>query len=73
MLKVAVSLSDSMDLRVILSVLYIITETIRAEKENDSADYKAVVDSFTNDLSKCIEECAVCFSGYKGKVPILMI
>ncbi|CAD7094173.1 unnamed protein product [Hermetia illucens] len=51
MLKVAVSLSDSMDLRVILSVLYIITETIRAEKENDSADYKAVVDSFTNDLN----------------------
>lgn len=51
MLKVAVSLGDSMDLRVILTVLYIITETIRAEKENESEDYKEVAESFINDIN----------------------
>lgn len=52
MRKVAVSLADSVDLRVILSVLYIITEVIRAEAAAGSEDYKQIVKSFTNEISK---------------------
>lgn len=51
MRKVAVSLADSVDLRIILSVLYIITEVIRAEKVADTEDYKTICESFTNELS----------------------
>ena len=51
MRKVAVSLADSIDLRIILSVLYIITEVIRAEKVAGSEDYKEIVESFTNEIS----------------------
>ncbi|XP_055910947.1 striatin-interacting protein 1 homolog [Eupeodes corollae] len=46
-----VSLADSTDLRVILSVLYIITETIRDEKEKDSEDYKNIAESFVNEIN----------------------
>lgn len=52
MRKVAVSLADSVDLRVILSVLYIITEVIRAEKVTCSEDYKEIAESFSNELSE---------------------
>lgn len=52
MRKVAVSLADSVDLRIILSVLYIITEVIRCEKVADSIDFKDITESFTNELSK---------------------
>lgn len=52
MRKVAVSLADSVDLRVILSVLYIITEVIRAEKVSGSMDYIEICESFTNELSE---------------------
>lgn len=51
MRKVAVSLADSVDLRVILSVLYIITEVIRAEKIAASEDFTDICESFTNELS----------------------
>lgn len=51
--KVAVSLADSVDLRVILSVLYIITEVMRAEKESDSEEFAHLVINFTNEISKC--------------------
>lgn len=51
MRKVAVSLADSIDLRIILSVLYIMTEVIRTEKVAGSADFKEIVESFTNELS----------------------
>lgn len=49
--KVAVSLADSVDLRVILSVLYIITEVMRAEKESDSEEYAHLVINFTNEIT----------------------
>lgn len=50
MRKIAVSLADSQDLRVILSVLYIITEVIRNEKESGATEYLDIVESFSNDL-----------------------
>lgn len=51
MRKVAVSLADSVDLRIILSVLYIMTEVIRSEKAAGSDDFKEIAESFTNELS----------------------
>lgn len=47
-----VSLADSTDLRIILSILYIITEVIWAEKQNANSEYKDQVESFTSELSK---------------------
>lgn len=52
MRKVAVSLADSVDLRIILSVLYIITEVIRAEKVAASEDFIDIVEQYTNELSE---------------------
>lgn len=49
--KVAVSLADSVDLRVILSVLYIITEVMRAEKDSGSEEYAQLVTNFTNEIT----------------------
>lgn len=51
MRKVAVSLADSVDLRIILSVLYIITEVIRCEKVAGSSDFEDIAETFTNELS----------------------
>lgn len=55
MRKLAVSLADSQDLRVILSVLYTITEVLRYEKSLDSTDYKIQVDLFTNEIGNPIK------------------
>lgn len=52
MRKVAVSLADSVDLRIILSVLYIMTEVIRTEKVAGSSDFQEICETFTNELSK---------------------
>lgn len=52
MRKVAVSLADSVDLRIILSVLYIMTEVIRMEKVAGSSDFKEIAEIFTNELSE---------------------
>ncbi|XP_055635161.1 striatin-interacting protein 1 isoform X2 [Toxorhynchites rutilus septentrionalis] len=49
--KVAVSLADSVDLRVILSVLYIITEVMRAEKESGNEECSKLVANFTNEIT----------------------
>lgn len=49
--KVTASLADSVDLRIILSVLYIITEVIRAEKSADG-EFQENVDNFVAELSK---------------------
>lgn len=50
--KMTVSLADSTDLRVILSILYIITEVIWAEKQDPKSEYKEYVESFSNELSE---------------------
>lgn len=50
MRKLAVFLADSQDLRIILSVLYTMTEVIRNEKENMTSEHEAIVDSFTQEL-----------------------
>lgn len=51
MRKVAVSLADSVDLRIILSVLYILTEVIRSEMTAGSPDYRSIGETFQNELS----------------------
>lgn len=49
--KMTVSLADSTDLRIILSILYIMTEVIWAEKQNPDSEYKNHVESFTSELN----------------------
>ncbi|CAG9771079.1 unnamed protein product [Ceutorhynchus assimilis] len=51
MRKIAVSLADSQDLRVILSVLYIISEVIRAEKNLEDSEYKEDIEAFVCELT----------------------
>lgn len=60
MRKVAVSLADSVDLRIILSVLYIITEVIRNEKMAGSSDFKDISESFSNELSESHRSHSFC-------------
>lgn len=50
--KVVLSLADCEDLRVILSVLYIITEVIRYEKETESEEFANIIDSFSQEICK---------------------
>lgn len=50
--KIAVSLADSVDLRAILSVLYIITEVMRAEKDKEESEYKELVDAFVQEIGQ---------------------
>lgn len=51
----AVSLADSVDLRIILSVLYIITEVMRTESAQKTgavtSTFQNYVDNFENELS----------------------
>ncbi|XP_053676051.1 striatin-interacting protein 1 homolog [Anopheles nili] len=51
MRKIAVSLADSIDLRVILSVLYIMTEVMRAEKESKNQEYYQMVLNFVTEIT----------------------
>lgn len=50
--KVVLSLADCEDLRVILSVLYIITEVIRYEKEQGTEKYKSLFENFSQEIRK---------------------
>lgn len=50
--KIAVSLADSIDLRVILSFLYIITEVMRAEKERTDGENEDLVEAFILEISQ---------------------
>lgn len=56
MRKIAVSLADSQDLRVILSVLYTVTEVLRYESTLETLEYKAQVDAFINEVAAFDEE-----------------
>lgn len=56
MKKYTVSLADSQDLRVILSVLYTITEVIRNEKQNDESEYKQQVEAFSSEITNVAGE-----------------
>lgn len=56
MRKLAVSLADSQDLRIILSVLYIITEVMRVERTFEYSEYKNLVDTFCFELGVPIGE-----------------
>lgn len=52
--KLAISLADSADLRVIISVMYIIVEIMREEMKNLgwTSEYKRNVESFKEELCK---------------------
>lgn len=52
MRKIAISLADSHDLRVILSVLYTITEVIRNEKALECSEYEADIKSFCSEIGE---------------------
>lgn len=52
MRKIALSLTDSVDLRVILSVLYVITEVIRTEISSESDEYCKLCEDFVQEISK---------------------
>jgi len=56
MRKLAVSLADSSDLRVILSVFYTIVEVLRHNQEDDSDEYKQIQDEFRNEISQPIND-----------------
>lgn len=65
MRKIAVSLADSQDLRVILSVLYIITEVIRMEHLCEASEYKDEIEAFIFEIGKFIISIKmVCFGPY---------
>ncbi|XP_018330391.1 striatin-interacting protein 1 isoform X2 [Agrilus planipennis] len=56
MRKIAISLADSQDLRVILSVLYIFVEVMRNEKCSELREYEAEVESFYLELTSAVGE-----------------
>uniref|UniRef100_A0A8C5R5R0 Striatin interacting protein 2 n=1 Tax=Leptobrachium leishanense TaxID=445787 RepID=A0A8C5R5R0_9ANUR len=49
--KPALSLADSTELRVVLSVMYLLVETIRQEMEGDDPEWKAQRETFRTDLA----------------------
>lgn len=50
--KLAVSLADSTDLRVILSILCIMVEVMRCAREDDTDEIRTRKEQFINELSK---------------------
>lgn len=53
--KVVLSLADCEDLRVVLTVLYIITEVMRYEKEAGSGEHDHLIESFIQEI--CMTDC----------------
>ena len=54
MRKLAVSLADSSDLRVILSVFYTIVEVLRCNQEDDNDEYKQIQEEFRAEICMII-------------------
>ncbi|KAG2459853.1 STRP2 protein, partial [Polypterus senegalus] len=52
--KPAISLADSTELRVMLSIMYLIVETIRLECEEDTEDWKSARETFKTDLGNLV-------------------
>uniref|UniRef100_A0A672RTG2 Striatin-interacting protein 1 homolog n=1 Tax=Sinocyclocheilus grahami TaxID=75366 RepID=A0A672RTG2_SINGR len=50
--KPAISLADSTELRVLLSIMYLMVETIRVEMEGDSPERKAAREAFKTELGE---------------------
>ena len=50
--KLAVSLADSTDLRVVLSLLYTVVEVMRVDDECDPDDVRQLRDQFRGELSE---------------------
>lgn len=48
--KLAVSLADSTDLRVVLSVIYVMIEVMRVPHDDDTEEYKSYRDAFKSEL-----------------------
>uniref|UniRef100_A0A672ZNQ7 Striatin interacting protein 2 n=1 Tax=Sphaeramia orbicularis TaxID=375764 RepID=A0A672ZNQ7_9TELE len=48
--KPAISLADSTELRVLLSIMYLMVETIRVQTEDDRPEWKAARETFKNEL-----------------------
>ncbi|XP_066998245.2 striatin-interacting protein 1 homolog [Anabrus simplex] len=57
--KLAVSLADSTDLRIILSVLYVMIEVMRVAPDDDSFEYSECRKAFIDDLSNSFDELLV--------------
>lgn len=73
MRKLTVSLADSTDLRVIISVIYIVVEVMRFAQEDDKEDWKNYRESFKNDIGLytfvfifiVLKSCIICLITYK--------
>lgn len=50
--KPAVSLADSAELRVILSILYTIVETVRSKSDDDTEEFEELRKAFKVELGK---------------------
>ncbi|XP_032445338.1 striatin-interacting protein 1 homolog isoform X1 [Xiphophorus hellerii] len=48
--KPAISLADSTELRVLLSIMYLMVETIRVQTEDDRPEWRAARETFKNEL-----------------------
>jgi len=57
--KPAVSLADSADLRVILSILYTMVETVRSKSEDDTDEFEEIGSNFKHELGVFISHLKI--------------